>query len=158
MGPRGKRFDQAEARVLASHTGGLVLVCGRYEGVDERVLRHVDGELSLGDFILSGGELAACAILDAVARLGEGVLGNADSTLHESFEGGLLEYPQYTRPPSFRGDEVPAVLQSGDHARIARWRRRRALEITRDRRPDLFGSLRLSEDDHALLALPEDRL
>ncbi|HZN91621.1 MAG TPA: tRNA (guanosine(37)-N1)-methyltransferase TrmD [Myxococcales bacterium] len=158
MSPRGPPFTQRAARELAGHAPGLVLVCGRYEGVDERVMAHVDGELSLGDFVLTGGELAALAVVDAVARLVPGVLGNEASPGSESFEEGLLEYPQYTRPPSFRGAGVPAVLQSGDHARIARWRRWHALWLTRDRRPDLFARLQLTDADRKLLALPEDEL
>src|SRR4051812_44166897 len=157
MSPQGRRFDQDKALEL-SRQPALVLVCGRYEGVDERVLRWVDEELSLGDFVLTGGELAALAVVDAVARLLPGVLGNELSAQSESFEEGLLEYPQYTRPPSFRGAGVPAVLQSGDHARIARWRRWHALCLTRDRRPDLFPRLQLSDGDRRLLATPEGEL
>lgn len=158
MSPRGPAFTQATARALAAHAPGLVLVCGRYEGVDERVMAFVDGELSIGDFVLTGGELAALAVVDAVARLVPGVLGNEASPGSESFEEGVLEYPQYTRPPSFRGMDVPAVLQGGDHARIARWRRWHALALTRDRRPDLFARLQLSEADRRLLATPEGEL
>src|SRR4051794_40675002 len=134
MSPRGRTFSQAEARRLHSLSVPLVFVCGRYEGVDERVMASIDEELSLGDFVLTGGELPALCVVDAVARLVPGVLGNETSGHAESFEEGLLEYPQYTRPPSFRGAEVPAVLQSGDHARIARWRRYQALKITEARR------------------------
>jgi tRNA (guanine37-N1)-methyltransferase len=120
--------------------------------------RYVDAELSLGDFVVTGGEVPAMAVLDAVARLRPGVLGNETSAAMESFEAGLLEYPQYTRPPVFRGDTVPAILQSGDHARIARWRRWHALQSTRSRRPDLFARLQLSKEDAKLLALREDEL
>ena len=138
MSPQGRRFDQAKAQEL-SQREKLVLVCGRYEGVDERVLQYVDEELSLGDFVITGGEFAALAVIDAVARLVPGVLGNADSPMSESFAGeGLLEGPQYTRPPEFRGEKVPEVLLSGDHAKIAAWRREQALNRTRDRRPDLL--------------------
>lgn len=158
MSPRGPAFNQARARELVAHTPGLILVCGRYEGVDERVMAHLDGELSLGDFILTGGEIAALAVVDAVARLLPGVLGNQASHVSESFEEGLLEHPQYTRPPVFRGAEVPAVLQSGDHARIARWRRWKALVLTRERRPDLFARLELGPADQKLLALGEEAL
>ena len=140
MSPRGARFDQAKARELAARQG-VVLVCGRYEGVDERAVKYVDQELSLGDFVLTGGELAALCVLDAVARLQPGVLGNAESAGSESFEGGVLEHPQYTRPVEFRGARVPEVLQGGDHARIARWRRWHALKLTQARRPDLFSRL-----------------
>ena len=158
MSPRGPTFTQARARELVSHTQGLILVCGRYEGVDERVMAYLDGELSLGDFILTGGEIAALAVVDAVARLLPGVLGNQASSVTESFEEGLLEHPQYTRPPVFRGAEVPLVLQSGDHARIARWRRWKALMLTRERRPDLFARLELGPADKKLLAMGEEEL
>lgn len=158
MSPRGPAFTQARARELVEHTSGLILVCGRYEGVDERVMAHLDGELSLGDFILTGGEIAALAVVDAVARLLPGVLGNQASHVSESFEEGLLEHPQYTRPPVFRGAEVPAVLQSGDHARIARWRRWKALQLTRERRPDLFARLELGPADQKLLSVREEDL
>jgi tRNA (guanine37-N1)-methyltransferase len=158
MSPRGPTFTQRHARDFAQREGGLVLVCGRYEGVDERVLGHVDGELSIGDFVLTGGELAALTVVDAVARLYPGVVGNEVSTASESFEEDLLEYPQYTRPPVFRGEGVPAVLQSGDHARIARWRRWKALQLTRERRPDLFARLALTQADRKLLDTPEDAL
>ena len=158
MSPRGPTFTQAKAQELARYTPGLILVCGRYEGVDERVMVHLDGELSLGDFILTGGEIAALAVVDAVARLLPGVLGNQASHVSESFEEGLLEHPQYTRPPVFRGLEVPAVLQSGDHGRIARWRRWKALKLTEERRPDLFARLELSPADRKLLSKREEEL
>lgn len=150
MGPRGRVFGQQVARELHARQN-LVLVCGRYEGVDERVLSFVDEELSLGDFVLTGGEFAALAVVDAVARLEPGVLGNDASAGSESFEEGRLEYPHYTRPPEFRGAKVPEVLLSGDHARIDRWRRAMSLRATRDRRPDLFAKLALSKEDLKLL-------
>jgi tRNA (guanine37-N1)-methyltransferase len=156
--PRGDRFTQAMARELAAGPTDLILVAGRYEGVDERVRPHVDAEVSLGDFVLTGGELVALSIVDAVARLLPGVLGNADSSGSESFEGGLLEYPHYTRPADFRGATVPEVLQGGDHARIARWRRWHQLQLTRARRPDLLEAAGLSEEDRRLLALEEKDL
>jgi tRNA (guanine37-N1)-methyltransferase len=139
LSPQGVRFDQAKARELAA-SGSLILICGRYEGVDERVLGWVDEELSLGDFVLTGGEIAALAVIEAAARLVPGVLGNELSAQDESFsaEGGLLEGPQYTRPPDFRGLKVPDVLLSGDHKRIAQWRREQAVARTRERRPDLL--------------------
>jgi len=139
LSPQGVRFDQAKARERAA-TGSLILICGRYEGVDERVLDWVDEELSLGDFVLTGGEIAALAVIEAAARLVPGVLGNELSAQDESFsaEGGLLEGPQYTRPPEFRGLKVPDVLLSGDHKRIAQWRREQAVARTRERRPDLL--------------------
>jgi tRNA (guanine37-N1)-methyltransferase len=157
--PRGARFDQRTARDLAAH-GRLVLVCGRYEGVDERVLAAVDSEVSLGDFVLTGGELAALCIVDAAARLVPGVLGNDQSAGAESFAGGaaLLEHPHYTRPPEFRGMKVPEVLLSGDHRRIERWRRREALRATRDRRPDLLAQAPLNEDDLRLIEAGDDEL
>jgi tRNA (guanine37-N1)-methyltransferase len=155
LSPQGARFDQRRAEELAA-LERLVLVCGRYEGVDERVLAYVDEELSLGDFVLQGGEVAALAVIEAAARLVPGVLGNRESAARESFAGeALLEGPQYTRPPEFRGAGVPDALLSGDHARIERWRRRQALVRTRERRPDLFEKLRLSPEDLRLLEREE---
>jgi tRNA (guanine37-N1)-methyltransferase len=138
MSAAGAAFDQAAARRLAA-LPHLLLVCGHYEGIDARIEMLVDEEISLGDFVLTGGELAAAAVIDAVARLVPGVLGNAASPLDESHAGGLLEYPQYTRPRDWEGHEVPEVLLSGNHARIAEWRLERALERTRVRRPDLWA-------------------
>jgi len=137
LAPDGRRFDQATATRLAGEPR-LVLCCGRYEGVDERVRSRVDEILSIGDFVLAGGEAAALVVLDAVARLVPGVMGNAASAADESFAAGLLEYPQYTRPAVYRGLEVPAVLRSGDHGAIARWRHDQAVERTRRLRPDLL--------------------
>ena len=154
MSPRGERFSQAHARRLVGYDH-LVLVCGRYEGVDERALAYVDEELSLGDFVLSGGEPAALAVIDAVARLVPGVLGNAASIEEESHTSGLLEYPQYTRPVSFRGVEVPEILRSGDHGRVALWRLGQALLLTQARRPDLFEGLELGKREKKALALVE---
>jgi tRNA (guanine37-N1)-methyltransferase len=135
----GRRFDQNGARDL-SETSGFSLICGRYEGVDQRVADHLcDGELSVGDFVLAGGEAAALVVVEAVGRLISGVMGNASSAADESFVDGLLEYPQYTRPASFRGHEVPEVLLSGDHARIERWRREESRRRTRARRPELIA-------------------
>ena len=153
LGPGGSRFDQARALELA-RSGGFSLLCGRYEGVDQRVAEHlVDGELSIGDFVLAGGEVAALAVMEAVARLVPGVMGNDQSADEESFARGLLEYPQYTRPAEFRGWEVPGVLRSGDHARVARWRRAQALQRTLDRRPDLVEARGgLSDEEQGLLA------
>lgn len=150
LDPSGRRFDQGVAREYAT-AEKLVLICGRYEGVDERVRPYVDEELSLGDFVLTGGELAALAVVDACARLVPGVLGNEESPDIESFEAGVLEYPQYTRPPEFRGRRVPEILLSGDHARIAAWRRKQALLRTKDKRPDLFERLSLDTRDRKLL-------
>jgi len=126
-------------------------VCGRYEGVDERIREFVDGEVSIGDYVLSGGELAALVLIEAVSRHVPGVLGNAGSAASESFEEGLLEHPQYTRPAEFRGHRVPEILLSGDHERVRRWRRREALLRTRARRPDLFARIALTEEDRRLL-------
>ena len=146
LSPGGRRFDQSVAGELAglaqNRSGGFSLLCGRYEGVDQRVADHlVDGELSVGDYVLAGGELAALVILEAVARLLPGVLGNEDSAFDESFSAGLLEYPQYTRPAEFRQWSVPEVLRSGDHGAVAAWRRIQALLRTAERRPDLLERL-----------------
>ena len=139
LSPRGRPFDQALARDWAQRPG-VTLICGRFEGVDERVLhRYGVTEVSLGDFVLTGGEIAAQAMLDATIRLLPGVLGNAESAVEESFSDGLLEHPQFTKPPVWEGLEVPEVLLSGNHARIAEWRRTIAERITRDRRPDLWA-------------------
>ncbi|MEY2474674.1 MAG: tRNA (guanine37-N1)-methyltransferase [Actinomycetota bacterium] len=151
--PSGRVFDQSVARELAS-TDGFSLLCGRYEGFDARITDHlVDGELSIGDFVLAGGEAAAFVVIEAVARLVPGVLGNELSAGDESFGGdGLLEYPQYTRPPSFRGWDVPDVLRSGDHGAIAAWRKAKALVRTLRRRPDLVEERGgLTDADRALL-------
>jgi tRNA (guanine37-N1)-methyltransferase len=157
--PRGERLDQGLARRLAEH-GKIVVVCGRYEGVDERVRRAVDMEVSVGDFVLTGGELAALCLVDACARLVPGVLGNEASAHAESFAGleELLEHPHYTRPPEFRGMKVPEILLSGDHRRIERWRRRESLRATRERRPDLFARLHLTESDLRLIDAGDDEL
>jgi tRNA (guanine37-N1)-methyltransferase len=146
----GSRFDQRLAEELVS-AGGFSLVCGRYEGVDQRVADHLcDGELSVGEYVLAGGEVAALVVVETVARLVPGVMGNAASGEQESFADGLLEYPQYTRPAEFRGFTVPEVLRSGDHARIAQWRRREALRRTLERRPDLLDRP-LTDDEQRLL-------
>jgi tRNA (guanine37-N1)-methyltransferase len=151
MAAGGRRFDQAMAAELAQ-TEGFSLLCGRYEGVDQRVADHLcDGELSVGDYVLAGGEAAALVIIEAVARLVPSVMGNEQSADDESFSAGLLEYPQYTRPASFRGWEVPEVLRSGDHARIARWRHAQSLRRTRDHRPDLLAGRELTPEERALL-------
>lgn len=150
--PQGQAFDQAKAWEL-SRADQLILICGRYEGVDERVRdQGIQMELSIGDYILSGGELGALVVMDAVSRLVPGVLGGERSSLEDSFEGGLLEYPQYTRPRVFRGQGVPPVLLSGDHEKIRLWRRTESLRRTLQRRPDLLKRARLSEEDWAILA------
>jgi tRNA (guanine37-N1)-methyltransferase len=152
LGPGGARFDQDGARQLAE-ADGFSLLCGRYEGVDQRVRDHlVDGELSLGDYVLAGGEVAAMVVLEAVGRLVPGVMGNDQSASDESFSDGLLEYPQYTKPAQFREWPIPEVLRSGDHARVARWRRAQALRATLEHRPDLIEARGgLSDDDRRLL-------
>lgn len=154
--PAGERLTQALVRELAAGPGA-VLVCGRYEGIDQRfIARHVDREISLGDFVLSGGELPALALIDAVTRLQPGVLGDAASHEQDSFSAGLLDCPHYSRPERLGEDEVPAVLLSGHHANIARWRREQSLRITAARRPELIESARreglLSRADEAFLA------
>lgn len=153
LGPGGRTLDQALARELAA-TDGFSMLCGRYEGVDERVRRELcDGELSIGDYVLAGGEVAALVVLEAVGRLVPGVMGNSTSADEESFADGLLEYPQYTKPAEFRGLVVPEILRSGDHGRIARWRRAQALRRTLADRPDLIEARGgLAEADEALLA------
>jgi len=150
MTPQGRRFDQSAAAELST-LPGLIFVCGRYEGIDERVRGLVDAEYSLGDFVLTGGELPAMMIIDAVARLLPGVLGSSGSAVHDSFADGLLEYPQYTRPVEFQGERVPEILLSGNHVAIARWRRREQLRRTLERRPELLETLELSEVDRQLL-------
>jgi tRNA (guanine37-N1)-methyltransferase len=152
LDPGGRRFDQALAAELAG-SEGFSLLCGRYEGVDERVRRHlVDGELSIGDFVLAGGEAAAFVVVEAVTRLVPGVMGNDASAGDESFTTGLLEYPHFTRPADFRGWAVPEVLRSGDHGRVAAWRRAQALARTLERRPDLIAARGgLTAEEQALL-------
>lgn len=149
--PSGKPLLQS--RVLEySQMGHLVLLCGRYEGVDERISNYIDEEVSIGDFVLSGGELPAMVLVDAVSRLIPGVLHNQTSTNDESFQNGLLEYPQYTRPAEYAGHRVPSVLLSGNHEQIRRWRRKMALVRTKTRRPELFHGFQLSSEDLKLMA------
>ena len=148
--PQGRPFSQDVASALCRFEQ-LVFVCGRYEGVDERVLSFVDDEISIGDFILSGGEIAALVVIDAVSRLVPGVVGDEASVREDTFSNWLLKYPQYTRPPSFRGLEVPEVLMSGDHEKIRRWRRQEALKKTLRRRPDLLEKAELSDNDTKFL-------
>jgi tRNA (guanine37-N1)-methyltransferase len=150
LSPQGRPFDQALASELAS-LPGLILVCGRYEGVDERVGALIDLELSIGDFVLSGGELAAMVVVDAVARLVPGVLGGEESSSRDSFGGHLLEHAHYTRPRCFEGQDVPEVLLSGDHARIERWRNETALVRTLLKRPELLATRPLAPEEMALL-------
>lgn len=150
--PRGRRFDHAAARELAREEE-VIIICGRYEGVDERVRElFVNDEFSIGDFVLTGGELAAMVMVDAVARFVPGVLGSPGSAETDSFGDGLLEYPQYTRPAEFRGTRVPDILLSGNHAEVSLWRRRKALEKTYQVRPDLFESVVLERAEREFLA------
>ncbi|MBC7362981.1 MAG: tRNA (guanosine(37)-N1)-methyltransferase TrmD [Candidatus Aminicenantes bacterium] len=151
LSPQGEVFNTRLAEQLAGYKQ-LILICGRYEGVDERVIEHlVDKEISIGDYILTGGELAAAVVVDAVSRFVPGVVGKEGSVERESFKGGLLDFPQYTRPRDFRGYKVPSVLFSGDHKKIARWRLKKALEKTLVRRPDLLKSRQLSSEEEELL-------
>lgn len=152
LSPQGRLFTQQIAREL-SQEARLTLICGHYEGIDERVRQHlVTDELSIGDYVLTGGELPAMVVVDAVSRLLPGVLGGEESILEESHSSGLLEYPHYTRPPDYRGWRIPDVLLSGNHAEIAKWRRKESLRRTRERRPDLFAKLDLSsKEDMKLL-------
>lgn len=151
LSPKGQPFCQKAARHLVSKSP-LLLFCGRYEGMDQRARESFDEEISIGDFILNGGETAAMAIVEAVSRLVPGVLGNFDSTVEESFSSGMLEYPQYTRPEVIRNKAVPKVLLSGDHGKVAQWRKAQALYRTSLFRPDLFARLTLSETDKQLIA------
>ena len=150
LGPRGKTFNQEMAKELAKEEG-LIFLCGHYEGIDERVYKHIDLEISLGDFILTGGEMAAIPVIDSILRLKSGVLGKEESYEDESFSEGLLEYPKYTRPEEFEGDKVPKVLLSGHHENIRKWRRAKSLLITKERRKDLYDKITLSKEDKKIL-------
>jgi tRNA (guanine37-N1)-methyltransferase len=151
LSPQGSKFDQDKARVLAGHER-IILVAGRYEGIDERLIElEIDEELSVGDYVLSGGELPALVVMDAVTRLLPGALGDADSAQEDSFMGGLLDYPHYTRPEDIDGLRVPAVLTGGNHAAIRRWRQKQALGRTWQRRPELLDALQLDEEQQLLL-------
>ncbi len=153
--PSGRRFDQSTAEELSAHDR-VLFVCGRYEGFDARTLSLADEELSIGDYVLTGGELAAMVVTDAVARLLPGVLGHEDSAVDESFSTGLLEYPQYTRPAVWQDIEVPEVLRNGDHAKIEAWRRRKAVELTLARRPDLLEHAELTSEENAWIEREKD--
>ncbi|QIZ69949.1 tRNA (guanosine(37)-N1)-methyltransferase TrmD [Oxynema aestuarii] len=148
MTPQGQPMTQSLFRQLSADYDQLVLICGRYEGVDERVMHLVTREVSLGDFVLTGGEIPALALIDGVVRLQPGTVGKRESVVADSFEDGLLDYPHYTRPAEFRGLKVPEVLLSGHHGAIARWRRQQQIERTRQRRPDLLQQWQLSSDSH----------
>jgi len=150
LGPRGKTFNQEMAKELSLETE-LIFLCGHYEGIDERIYKHIDMEISLGDFVLTGGEMACIPIVDSILRLVPGVLSSSESFTEESFYNGVLEYPQYTRPAVYEGDPVPEVLVSGHHENVRKWRRGKSLSITREKRPDLFEKLELSKEDMELL-------
>jgi len=150
LGPRGKPFNQEMAKELSSEEE-LVFLCGHYEGIDERIYKHIDMEVSLGDFVLTGGEMACIPVVDSVLRLVPGVLSSSESFTEESFYSGALEYPHYTRPAVFEGDAVPEVLMSGHHENVRKWRRAQSLIITSERRPDLFEKLELSDEDKKIL-------
>ena len=150
LGPRGKTFNQEMAKKL-SEEEELIFVCGHYEGIDERVYKYIDLEISLGDFILTGGEMAAIPVIDSILRLKNGVLGKEESYEDESFSDGLLEYPQYTRPEEFEGDKVPEVLLSGHHENIRKWRRAKSLILTKERRSDLYDKITLTKEDKKIL-------
>ena len=155
--PQGRVFNQSIALELSRHEK-IALICGRYEGVDERIRGHlVTDEISIGDYVLTGGELPALILMDAVARLLPGVLGDPDGATDDSHASGLLEYPHYTRPPEYRGESVPEILLSGDHAKIAKWRREQSLLRTLERRPDLLEKADLSEDDRKYLSELKDK-
>jgi tRNA (guanine37-N1)-methyltransferase len=150
LGPRGKTFNQEVAKEI-SKLDEVIFVCGHYEGIDERAYKYFDLELSLGDFVLTGGEMAAIPIIDSICRLIPGVLSSEESFVEESFYSGLLEHPQYTRPEVFEDESVPSVLLSGHHENIRKWRRKMSLRITKERRPDLFQSIKLTKEDIKLL-------
>lgn len=150
LGPRGKIFNQDIAKEL-SKEDELIFICGHYEGIDERVYKYIDIEISLGDFILTGGEMAAVPVIDSILRLKNGVLGKEESYMDESFSEGLLEYPQYTRPEEFEGDKVPEVLLSGHHEHIRKWRRAQSLIITKRKRIDLYDKILLTKEDKKIL-------
>lgn len=152
LGPRGKTFNQEIAKILSKEKE-LIFICGHYEGIDERVYKYIDEEISLGDFVLTGGEMACIPVVDSICRLVPGVLSSSESYMEESFYNGLLEYPQYTRPECFEGENVPKVLLSGHHDNIRKWRRYKSLTITKTRRPDLFKQITLSKEDKKLLEI-----
>lgn len=154
LSPAGKPYTQKKAHELSS-AGHLVLICGHYEGMDARIYPHADEQISIGDYVLTGGEIAAQVIIDSIARLLPGSL-RAESTQEESFENGLLEYPQYTQPAVYEGEAVPDVLRSGDHEKIRKWRLQQSLLLTRRMRPDLFEAHVLTEEEKALLAEADD--
>ena len=155
LGPRGKTFNQEMAQELSKEEN-LIFLCGHYEGIDERAYKHIDMEVSLGDFVLTGGEMAAIPVIDSVLRLIPGVLGKEESFMDESYSDGLLEYPQYTRPEVYEDERVPEVLLSGHHENIRKWRRKQSLLITKERRKDLYKNIQLTKED--IKILKDDRL
>ena len=155
LGPRGKTFNQEMAQELSKEEN-LIFLCGHYEGIDERAYKYIDMEVSLGDFVLTGGEMAAIPVIDSVLRLIPGVLGKEESFMDESYSDGLLEYPQYTRPEVYEDERVPEVLLSGHHENIRKWRRKQSLLITKERRKDLYKNLQLTKED--IKILKDDRL
>ena len=155
LGPRGKTFNQEMAQELSKEEN-LIFLCGHYEGIDERAYKHIDMEVSLGDFVLTGGEMAAIPVIDSVLRLIPGVLGKEESFMDESYSDGLLEYPQYTRPEVYEDERVPEVLLSGHHENIRKWRRKQSLLITKERRKDLYKNIQLTKEDMKILK--DDRL
>lgn len=150
LGPRGRVFNQEAAKQLSAEDE-IIFLCGHYEGIDERVYSFIDDEISLGDFVLTGGEMACIPIIDSICRLIPGVLSGDESYIEESFYSGTLEYPQYTRPECFNGETVPEVLLSGHHENVRKWRRMKSLRLTKEKRPDLFNKLTLSKEDKELL-------
>ena len=155
LGPRGKTFNQEMAQELSKEEN-LIFLCGHYEGIDERAYKYIDMEVSLGDFVLTGGEMAAIPVIDSVLRLIPGVLGKEESFMDESYSDGLLEYPQYTRPEVYEGERVPEVLLSGHNENIRKWRRKQSLLITKERRKDLYKNIQLTKEDMKILK--DDRL
>ncbi|MCH3964006.1 MAG: tRNA (guanosine(37)-N1)-methyltransferase TrmD [Clostridium sp.] len=155
LGPRGKTFNQEMAKHLAGEKE-LIFLCGHYEGIDERAYKYIDMEISLGDFVITGGESACIPIVDGICRMVPGVLKNSESYVEESFYDGMLEYPQYTRPECFEGEAVPQVLISGHHENIRKWRRLESILITREKRPDLFEKIKFSKEDMKILKAADE--
>jgi len=150
LSPKGEAYNQAKAHELKENVAHLILLCGHYEGVDERINKYIDGEISIGDYILTGGEIGAMAISDSIIRLIDGAI-TKESTEEETFENGLLEYPQYTEPYDYNGDKVPDILYSGNHQAISKWRQKQSLKLTRQYRKDLFDKYQLTKQDKNLL-------
>ena len=150
LSPRGQRYNQKKAHLLLKSKQNLILLCGHYEGIDERVNKYVDEQISIGDYILTGGEIGAMAIADSIIRLMDGAIAE-DSIIEESFEDDLLEYPQYTEPYDYDGDKIPQILYSGNHTAIEKWRKKQSLKLTKELRPDLFEKRELSKEEKKLL-------